>query len=203
MNAVQKQSKCPICRSDYVQFSSLDPGCSAECKAEVRRQKHRKRAAKDERRATREALEKMLTARNWMPRVQAEFNKYIRLRDAFLPCISCGAMSPPQLHGGAWDCGHYRTVAAAPELRFEELNAHKQCKGCNGGKANFSKRRSTVDAQYRVNLIQRIGLEKVEWLEGPYEAKRYRVEELIGLRDHYRAKIKHLKFLRETKASFA
>jgi len=42
-------------------------------------------------------------------------------------------------------------------------------------------------------LIEKIGLERVEWLEGPHEPKKYTIDELKGIRDLYRRKLKELK----------
>lgn len=105
---------------------------------------------------------------------QAVFNRWIReVRDKDEPCISCG-----RHHRGQYHAGHYRTVGANPELRFEPLNCWKQCSACNN-------HLSGNIANYRPRLIERIGLEKVEWLEGPHEPKKYTCEELIKLRAHY------------------
>ncbi len=86
------------------------------------------------------------------PEAQKAFNAYIRARDAALPCISCGETNPPDLHGGQWDCGHFKTVGAYPELRFEERNAHKQCKSCNAGAGKYTAKELTVAQQYEAGL---------------------------------------------------
>jgi len=120
--------------------------------------------------------------------VQALFNEFIRLRDAGLPCISCGkndAQVDAQAVSG-WDCGHYRTVGACPELRFEPLNCARQCRLCN-------RHMSGNIARYRPRLIQRIGLEKVEWLEGAHAPRKYTVDDLKAIKADCRAKIKALK----------
>jgi hypothetical protein len=46
--------------------------------------------------------------------------------------------------------------------------------------------------EYRINLVQRIGLAAVEQLEGPHEPKRYTIDELKAIRDEYRRKLKEL-----------
>ncbi|EMK2609095.1 TPA: NinG family protein, partial [Klebsiella pneumoniae] len=121
------------------------------------------------------------------------FNAYIRARDAALPCISCGETNPPDLHGGQWDCGHFKTVGAYPELRFEERNAHKQCKSCNAGAGKYTAKELTVAQQYEAGLVARYGQEYVDWLNGPHEMTNYRREDFIRIRDEYRAKLKALK----------
>lgn len=193
-----KLSTCPICRSYYPQWSSLKPGCSTECRAEINRQKDRKRAAKLERLETRQALVKLRTARDWTKLAQAEFNRWVKCRDAFLPCVSCGTTKQKRAYHkiDGWVASHYRSVGACPELRFEESNVHRACVRCNSWlSGNIS--------EYRIGLLARIGAEKLAWLEGPHEPKRYRIEELTGIRDQYRAKVKHLKFTREHAASAA
>ncbi|STV05254.1 protein NinG [Klebsiella pneumoniae subsp. ozaenae] len=67
------------------------------------------------------------------------------------------------------DCGHFKTVGAYPELRFEERNAHKQCKSCNAGAGKYTAKEATVAQQYEAGLIARYGQEYVDWLNGPHE----------------------------------
>ena len=95
--------------------------------------------------------------------------------------MSCG-----RFHEGQWHAGHYRTVGANPELRFEPLNVHRQCAPCNNHKSGDI-------VNYRIELVRRIGWERVEWLEGPHQPQRYTIEGLKELKAGYRAKIKELK----------
>lgn len=111
---------------------------------------------------------------------QKAFNAFIRARDAHLPCISCG-----RHHEGQYHAGHYKTRGAHPELRFEELNCHKQCAPCNN-------HLSGNIANYRPNLLLKIGQEKLDWLEGPHEPKKYTCEELKEIEDLYKKKLKEL-----------
>jgi hypothetical protein len=129
----------------------------------------------------------------------------IRERDFGLPCISCGALHVNNIQGGVWDCGHYRTVGAAPELRFEPANAAKQCKLCNSGVirsrtrvvvAHDPERYATIRARYRIGLIGRIGLAKVEWLEGPHEPKKHTIAELQEIIRDCRARTRDLRAAR-------
>ena len=135
----------------------------------------------------------------WMARAQTQFNKFIRARDIGLPCVSCGATESEVESqqgwkvGGAWDCGHYLSVGSHPELRFEQDNAARQCKSCNGGSGNYSRKNHQTAKDYRAELIKRIGLERVEWLEGPHEPKRYRKEDYQAIEAEYKAKLKELK----------
>jgi hypothetical protein len=40
-------------------------------------------------------------------------------------------------------------------------------------------------SEYRSNLLKKIGLQKVEWLEGPHDPKKYVIEELKAMLTHY------------------
>jgi hypothetical protein len=46
---------------------------------------------------------------------------------------------------------------------------------------------------YRIELVKRIGADKVDWLEGPHEAKRYTIEDLKAMKASYRAMTRELK----------
>ena len=133
-----------------------------------------------------------------LPAAQKAFNTYIRKRDERLPCVSCYRpiheieQNDSWKPGGCWDCGHYITVGAAPELRFEPKNAHRQCKSCNGGSGKYTRKNSSVAKEYRIKLIERIGLIDVEWLEGPHDAKKYTVEQLKEIELFYKEKLKKL-----------
>jgi len=124
------------------------------------------------------------------------FNAYIRKRDENRPCISCepGTCEVVKiaLKGGAFDCGHYLTVGAFPELRFTEVNAHRQCKKCNGGSGKYTKKNHTVGKQYRINLIERIGIKAVEWIEGPHEPPKLTACDLKDIEIKYKSKLKEL-----------
>ena len=136
--------------------------------------------AKRERKETRERKAKLKTRRDWLRDTQAVVNRYVRIRDAGKPCISCGTTRNVQIHAG-----HYRTTKAAPELRFHEWNINSQCAQCNlFDSGNL--------IEYRIGLIEKIGLEAVEWLEGPHEPKHYTVDDLKAIKADYARKTKEL-----------
>lgn len=132
------------------------------------------------------------------------FNPWVRERDFLDGCISCGRTKEEVeatdgwISGGVWDAGHYLSVGSHPELRFEPDNCHKQCKSCNGGSGKYARKGRTVASEYRIRLIEKIGLERVEWLEGPHEPKHYTIPELQELTKHYRAEARRLKKERES-----
>lgn len=175
MNAVAKQRKCKVCRGLFWPFQPLQAVCSVKCAARAGR-KAAELKAKQERRERRGRKEALRTVSDWTKLAQAEFNKFIRLRDKNRPCISCDRYTDAKRNAG-----HYLSTGSHPELRFHEWNVHAQCEHCNSYKSGNA-------VAYRSRLIRRIGLTAVEWLEGPHEPKRYRIEELKSIRDTYRAR---------------
>jgi 5-methylcytosine-specific restriction endonuclease McrA len=131
---------------------------------------------------TRQRKQKLKTRQEWLKDAQTVFNKFIRLRDEGLPCVSCGRSdgNDHQRHAS-----HYKSRGAHPELALNEFNCHASCATCN----NFL---SGNLVPYRVELIRRIGLEKVEWLEGKHEPLKLTIEEIKELIAEYKQKIKQL-----------
>ena len=176
--------KCRICKTKFEPFNSLAQVCSPACalqKAQKDLQKDAERKAKEKRQWIREGRKRLKSRGEWLKEAQAEFNKHVRLRDRFQPCISCGTYNPGgDSIGGVWDCSHYRSIGACPELRFEELNAHKSCKKCN-------RDLSGNIVEYRIRLIQRLGQETVDWIEGKHEPKKYTIDDLKAIKAKYRA----------------
>src|SRR4030067_505733 len=127
-----------------------------------------KREAKDHR--ERKAAAKPRS--KWMAEAQPSFNRWMRLRDAARPCISCGTTN------AKWDAGHYRSVGSHPALRFEPLNNHKQCAQCKQHKSGNV-------VEYRLGLLARIGPINVEWLEGSHPPKKYTIDDLRQIKAHY------------------
>lgn len=171
--------RCKVCKDKFepkffLQKACLNAACLAEWskldrekKANVTHNK-KKKALKDNDRSFR------------AKEAQKAFNSYIRNRDKESPCISC-----QRHHEGQYHAGHYRSVGACPELRFEELNNNKQCAPCNN-------HLSGNITEYRINLIKKIGLDKVNWLEGPHEPKKYTCAELKEIELEYKNKLKAL-----------
>lgn len=176
-------TKCPICKMPATQRFGLKLFCGFEHAAEWAKNTQDKRRAKEKveaRKVDREKLKALKTRAEWLKDAQKVFNHYIRLRDEKLPCVSCG-----RFHQGQWHAGHYLSVGAHPELRFEPLNVWRQCQPCNA-------HLSGNQINYRKELINRIGAEKVEWLEGKHEPLKLTIPEIQALIAEYKAKIKQL-----------
>ncbi|WP_106804554.1 recombination protein NinG [Pseudomonas sp. S5D5] len=181
-----KPKKCRVaaCGASFVPSRMGQAVCSPACAmidAPRHEPKARKALAEIGRKELRAAKVKIKTRAQHMKEAQAAFNAWIRERDIGLPCVSCG-----RHHNGQWHAGHYRTVGGNPELRFEPLNVWRQCAPCNNHKSGDI-------VNYRLELVRRIGADKVDWLEGPHEAKRHTIEQLQAIKAKYRAMIRELK----------
>lgn len=174
---MSRPKKCKVCKEVFEPRSTLQTVCGLLCAIKL----SEKQKVKNERLVYKLQKEKLKSRSDWLKDAQSIFNSYIRKRDDSLACISCG-----RHHHGQYHAGHYRTVGANPELRFEVLNVHKQCSVCNnhlhGNLIN-----------YRINLINKIGYEKVEWLESKHEPKKYTVEEIKEIILKYKKLTKELK----------
>ena len=179
-----KPKRCKSCREPFIPSKSLQVACGVTCAlalARASQEKQRKALDQIERREIRVRKQKLKSRADYMREAQVAFNAYVRERDRLLPCISCG-----RHHQGKYDAGHYRTVGSNPALRFEPLNCHKQCVPCNQHKSGDI-------VNYRINLAVKISADKVAWLEGPHEPKKYTIEELKALKAHYRALLREMK----------
>ena len=148
---------------------------------EVNHEKAHKALADVGRKEIKVRKEKLKSRGDHLADTQKAFNAWIRERDMGLPCVSCG-----RHHNGQWQAGHFKSVGGHPALRYEPLNVWRQCAPCNTHKSGDL-------LNYRVELVQRIGLEKVEWLEGPHEPKKYTVDDLKAMTADYRARVRDLK----------
>jgi hypothetical protein len=181
-----KPKRCRSCGNSFQPISSMSKACSVTCALDLVRQANARKEARvkrEERAATRVAKEKVKTRGAHLKELQAAFNAFIRARDAHEPCISCDR---PATWDGQWHASHYRSVGSTPELRFNEFNVHRSCSICN----NFL---SGNIGSYRPRLIAKIGLEKVEWIEGDHPPQKLTIPEIIELKAQYRAKAREIK----------
>lgn len=107
--------------------------------------------------------------------VRTVFHRWIRERDKELPCISC------QRWSDKFDAGHYINQGSSGALRYNEDNVHKQCS------FNCNNKLSGNKIEYRISLVKKIGVERVEWLEEHRtDIKRWDREELNALLVKYK-----------------
>ena len=182
MQTILKPKDCAHCGVEFMPARPMQSVCSPSCASKrVRSQK------KEERQQIRIRKESIKTIPTLLREAQYEFNAYIRARDYLRPCICCGKPLGEGEVGGAYDCGHYRSVGSAPHLRFDERNAHAQRKQCNRWGAGRA-----VD--YRIGLIQRIGLDEVEALESDNRVHKWEADELRAIKEYFKQKRKLLKW---------
>ena len=169
-----KTRRCAQCRKKIPEtdaiISSLKSFCSIEHLAEYAKTDRAKRFAKKVvSKEKRIAKEKLKTRSDWQRDAQRAFNEYIRVRDRGKPCVSCGAYIGTSGHGSDCDAGHYRSRGSAP-LEFHTHNVHAQCKKCN-------RHLSGNIVEYRIGLISRIGIEKVENVEQDNRSRNYTIKD--------------------------
>ena len=141
--------------------------CSPVCAGRLVKAAKKEQAERDKARK-----ESVKPRTKWLAEAQAIINRYVRLRDRDLPCCSCDR---PASWDGQWHASHFRSVGAASSVRFHLWNIHKGCSICNN-------HLSGNIAGFRPRLIERIGQERLEWLESQNQLVRHDVEYLKRLK---------------------
>jgi len=81
------------------------------------------------------------------------------------------------------DAGHYRSRGAASHLRFNTWNIHAQCVKCN-------RHLSGNVVEFRINLIRRIGEDKVQQLEADSSIRNFDVHYLQRITEVFRKRLR-------------
>lgn len=182
---MSKMYKCRVCKSEYTKRSSFQKACSVPCaRIYVADQKKKEQRKKDK-----EWKEENKSRSELTKEAQREFNKYIRIRDHYRPCISCGVDYGDKYlvnRGSRWDAGHYRSTGSAAHMRFNTYNVHKQCVYCN-------RDMSGNIVEYRLSLIKRIGEDKVIRLETDNSIVKLDKDYLRRVRDIFRKRARLMK----------
>lgn len=181
MSKTPKAKACRNCGNEFTPFVTTAVACSPRCALDIARDKAAKKKKAETRKMRRDFNAKDRSYQ--LKKAQEAFNGFIRERDKDQPCISCGTTDPNL----RYDAGHYRTTGAQPSLRFHEDNCHRQCH------YNCNIMRSGNIADYRINLVRRIGSDRVEFLEQDHPPVKLTLAEIIEIKEHYRAKLKALK----------
>jgi len=170
--------KCKKCGKEFEPLKRNGVNISKfciSCLIEKGKQKQKKEWNKEKK----EIKERLKTHSDWLNQLQKVFNSYIRARDKNKPCISC---KRPLI--GKFDAGHYYTVGAYPNLRFNENNTHGQCVSCNRDKHGNL-------LEYAENLPKRIGLDNFDKLkQDKNKSLKLSTEEIKELIKYYKLKLK-------------
>ena len=179
---------CATCQAEFTKQRMGQRVCSPICASRLVQadKKRAKERAKLDRALDAQRKRSLETIPELIKKAQHAFNAFIRERDrqAGHGCISSGR--PLDWSGNGVDAGHYRSTGAASHLRFNEDNCHAQSKHDNQHLAG-----NAVD--YRLRLIERIGLARVEALESDNEPIKWERDTLRQIATIYRAKLRELK----------
>ena len=179
--------KATGCRGEFFRFSSFTKHCSnpACVRQKIERDEEEKAGKLDIRLSPAGQKKKnpggAITGQLKRARQQAQRFARIRDRRDFIDkdlpptCISCGTTTTRLYHGG-----HFISVGSCPELQFHPGNINLQCEECN-----IYPNESTPII-YRENLITKIGLPLVLYLENYHELVRWSSEDIEAIRIHFR-----------------
>lgn len=173
-----RRTTCPHCRAKLETGQRIHPECidgyaeAQAAKAERAEAKKARAAAKVERAETRRRKEAIKTLADLKREAQQALNRYVRARDFRDGCISC---DKPAHWAGQWHASHFRSVGAAPQLRFCLWNVHKACSVCNHHLSGNIR-------EYEIRLREKIGVEKLALLLSENTVKKYNREYLARLK---------------------
>lgn len=196
---MNSKRKCTGCKDRFSasEMISLPAGyfhstqCAIEYAAkrtERARERQKKQTEANTRKEIKSRKEALKSKSQWMREAQSAVNKYIRIRDRDLGCISCGS-HPEAKRGGSMDAGHYRSRGSAGHLRYNTFNIHAQCVRCN-------RYLSSNAVDYRIGLIKRIGIDRVIRLEQDWSSRKFTIEYLERIKRIFNKRSRHLAKLR-------
>lgn len=180
-----KAKVCKVCNADFNSMRSMQAVCGYKCSVAHAEQLRIKREAKAAKKALKARKEAIKSRSEWAKEAQTEFNKFIRVRDSKLGCVSCG-QSPNQ---GQRHASHYRSVGAASHFRFYTWNVHASCAQCNSMKSGNV-------VEYRIRLVGKIGADRVEAIECSNEPRIFDIEYLKRVKGIFSRRARHYKKLR-------
>jgi len=177
-----KLKKCVICGKEYEPRASFQKVCSMKCAIDHPKESAKKKKSQSIRREKKEFYAK--DKKFQMALAVKACNEYIRARDRGIPCISC---DKPDDGSHQRHASHYRPGTNSA-LKFHEFNVNASCQQCNTEKSGNL-------TAYRPKLIDKIGVDAVEWLEGDscHRGYKYTLEDVIEIKEYYREKLKSLK----------
>ena len=188
-----KPKKCKCCPEKFIPRNTLHTTCSTECAIQLANQKSErktKRLEKAERDDLRARREKLKTKSDWAKEAQVAVNRYIFWRDFGRPCIACGRQLNYGVRGGAVDASHYRSRGSASHLRYNVFNIHAGCVRCN-------RELSGNLIPFRINLIEKIGANRVEVIEHDNTPRKFDIDYLKRVKAIFTRRARHFEKLRK------
>jgi len=147
-NTLPHANKC----DDIVQKKGY---CSIECLYGHTKAKRIESDAKKERKAMKEAKERVKPRKDWLDKLQTVVNQYVQyVKDKGEPCCTCGSNKA----GVKYDAGHCFTKGARSDLRYELTNIHRQCSNyCNVNNSGFQgKHKEFIAAKYGAEHLAKL-----------------------------------------------
>jgi hypothetical protein len=154
-----KLKTCRVCKAKFTPKDSFETWCGPDHGYEIamaRLEKAHKAEKLKERKADAVKREAQKTPSALEAECRAIVQEIARIRDRNDGCISCHM---PANYGGQWHGSHFRPAGNNAAVQFHLWNIHKACAQCNlfkGGNLGA----------YRPRLIEKIGADRVEWLDG-------------------------------------
>ncbi len=178
MTVAIKQKTCRVCKVEFKPSNSLQRVCGFYCASKYASEQNNKSIRK----VNKAKLEGIKTKSVHLKELQVIFNSFIRERDKGQPCISC--LKPIT---GKVDAGHFYSVGAYPNLRFNEDNCHSQCINCNQhNHGNIQ--------EYSIGLLKRIGESRYTYLGSQRrQPLQLSIPDIIELKSTYKQKLNQLK----------
>lgn len=169
-----KKKKCKVCETEFTPYKTTDRVCSGQCASE---EKKGREATKKQRKTERQRQERVYL----LDLAKKAFNAYIRKRDEKELCICCDKPLGDNYHAG-----HYFSGGGHAAVMFDEDNVHAQRFECNIVLAGNNQ-------EYSTRIESRIGVHEFEALRAKaYEEKTWTVDELKGIINEYKRKLKEL-----------
>lgn len=156
-----KLKHCPICDLDLPRdsFTSVRAKYCIKCKrireleqAQVRKQRQIDRLKNRKPKTKVKVKRAKISVAELKKKAQRVFNAWIRQRDKDLPCLACRKKSDKM------DASHYASQGSSGYLRYHPENVNNTCYSCNRFKHGNL-------ISYREGLVDKIGEERVVWLE--------------------------------------
>jgi hypothetical protein len=163
-----KPKICAMCPREFMPRSSFASCCSQRCAMRKVAADNKAKAAKEkaEFQARKDAIVRLSELEDQCRRI---VQKIARIRDRHDGCISCH-MGPD--YRGMWHGSHFRPAGNNSAVQFHLWNIHKSCAQCNLHKGGNL-------GAYRPRLVEKIGADRVAWLESQNQAVRYSREYLV------------------------